>query len=89
MLRHIVQILPIVVALVILHRSPAWGAAAALPIFGFWTAIAVLIWLFLLGLSRFASGHYTPIEIALTHHGGLLRRRCRKSRALLPPYPDH
>lgn len=66
LLRHIVQIVPIMVALGILARRPSWGAYAALPIFAFWTLVAVLIWLFLMGLSRIANGHYTPIEVVST-----------------------
>jgi hypothetical protein len=65
-LRHIVQIVPIVVALGVLARRPDWGAYAAVPIFGFWALVVVLIWLFLLGLSRVANGHYTPIEVVST-----------------------
>jgi len=42
------------------------GAYAALPIFVFWTLIVVLIWLFLLGVSRIANGHYTIAEIIST-----------------------
>jgi hypothetical protein len=38
----------------------------ALPIFVFWTLIVVLIWLFLLGVSRIANGHYTIAEIIST-----------------------
>jgi hypothetical protein len=66
LLRHVVQILPIAVAFVVVRRRPAWGAYAALPIFLFWILVVVLIWLFLLGLSRIASGHYTVIEIVST-----------------------
>jgi hypothetical protein len=66
LLRHVVQILPILPALIVLHRRPAWGAYAALAIFSIWLGIVVLIWLFLLGVSRIANGHYTPIEIAST-----------------------
>lgn len=65
-LRHFVQIVPIVAALVLLERRPDRGAYAALPIFVFWTFIVVLIWLFLLGLSRIANGHYTLIEVVST-----------------------
>jgi hypothetical protein len=65
-LRHFVQILPIIVVLAMLARRPEWGAYAAVPIFFFWIFIVVLIWLFLLGLSRIANGHYTPIEILST-----------------------
>ena len=64
-LRHLVQIIPIGLAAGLLSRRPAWGAYAALPIFLIWTAIPVLIWLFLLGLSRVASGHYAAIEVGL------------------------
>jgi hypothetical protein len=65
-LRHVVQILPTVLAAGVLARRPDWGAWAALPIFLFWSLIVVLIWLFLLGFSRIASGHYTPIEVLST-----------------------
>ena len=65
-LRHIVQILPIVVVASVLTRRPVWGAYAACPIFLFWIVIVVLIWLFLLGLSRVASGHYPAIEVVST-----------------------
>jgi len=64
--RHLVQIVPILLLLTTLRRRPAAAAAAALPLFAFWFAIAVLIWMFLLGVSRIANGHYTPIEIAMT-----------------------
>jgi hypothetical protein len=66
LLRHVVQILPIVAATAVLVRRPAWGAYAAMPLFFFWTLIVVLIWLFLVGLSRIANGHYTPIEVVST-----------------------
>jgi hypothetical protein len=65
-LRHIVQIVPIMVVLAVVRRRPDWGAYAAIPIFVFWIFIVVLIWLFLLGLSRIANGHYTPIEVLST-----------------------
>ena len=65
-LRHVVQVAPIVMAAVLLVRRPEWGTYASFPIFLFWLFIVVLIWLFLLGLSRLASGRYTPIEIGST-----------------------
>lgn len=65
-LRHIVQIVPVVAAAIVVMKRPAAGAYAALPIFFFWTLIVVLIWLFLLGLSRIANGHYTTAEIIST-----------------------
>jgi hypothetical protein len=65
-LRHIVQILPIAMAAGVLTRRPDWGAYAAVPIFVFWIFIVVMIWLFLLGLSQVANGHYTAIEVIST-----------------------
>jgi hypothetical protein len=66
LLRHVVQILPMIIAVVVLQRRPGWGAHAAMPIFILWVLIPVLIWLFLLGLSKIANGHYTIIEIVMT-----------------------
>ena len=65
-LRHLIQIIPLVLALALVRRPPGLGAFAALPIFLFWILVVVLIWLFLLGLSNIASGRYTPIEVAST-----------------------
>lgn len=64
--RHVVQVLPAVAAGALLVRRPPLGATAAIPIFAFWTFIPVMIWLFLLGLSRIATGNYTLAEILLT-----------------------
>lgn len=65
-LRHVVQILPIAVALAITARRPEIGATASIPIFAFWTLIVLLIWSFLLGLSSIANGTYTVAEIVAT-----------------------
>jgi hypothetical protein len=64
--RHIIQIIPIPPAIAVAVRRPAWGALVAIPIFLFWSLIMILIWLFVLGISRVASGDYTAIELALT-----------------------
>lgn len=66
LLRHIVQLVPTVVALVLVMHRPSVGAYAAIPIFGFWIAIVVVIWLFLLGVSKIANGHLSLIEIIST-----------------------
>jgi hypothetical protein len=66
MVRHIIQVLPAAVALVLAIRRVSWAYYAALPIFAFWLLIMVAIWLFLLGIARITSGHFTPAEIALT-----------------------
>lgn len=65
-LRHIVQIIPIALALGVIRKRPAIGGYAALPIFAFWTFAVVMIWLFLLGLAGLASGRYSPTEVAAT-----------------------
>ncbi len=77
-LRHVVQIVPIVAVLIVLRRRPASGAYAALPIFITWIGIVTLIWLFLLGLSRIANGRYTPVEVVST----LVMAVCSVSGAL-------
>jgi hypothetical protein len=66
LLRHIVQIIPAVVALALIMRTPTWGAYAAAPLFVFWLLVVCLIWLFLLGLSGIASGHYSVAEVIAT-----------------------
>lgn len=65
-LRHVVQIVPVVAALLITVRRPALGASAALPLFAFWMLIVALIWMFLLGVSSIANGTYTFAEIGAT-----------------------
>lgn len=66
LLRHVIQIVPIIAAILLFRRHADYLAYAALPLFAFWILIVVLIWLFLLGVSRIANGHYTGIEIAMT-----------------------
>src|SRR5262245_58700583 len=65
-LRHIVQTLPVWIIVVLGLRDRASVKWAAIPIFLFWLFIMTLIWLFLLGWSRIASGTYSPTEIAMT-----------------------
>lgn len=65
LLRHLIQIAPLV-ALGLLARRPAWGVSAAAPLFAFWLFIMGAIWLFLLGVARIVSGTFAPTEIALT-----------------------
>jgi len=65
-LRHIIQVVPAGLAAVAVIRQDAWARYAVLPIFGFWLLIMVLIWLFLFGVAKLFSGHFTPIEIVLT-----------------------
>ena len=64
--RHVIQIIPIVLVLLAIKRQSRWAAYAALPIFIFWIFIMVLIWLFLLDIARIVTGHFTVVEIILT-----------------------
>ena len=66
LLRHVIQIAPLVVALGLLARRSAWGVSAAAPLFAFWFLIMGAIWLFLLGVARIVSGTFTPAEVTLT-----------------------
>lgn len=65
-LRHGIQIVPILAALAISLRRPAWGAYAAIPIFAIWLFIVVMIWAFVLGISRVVTGHFDAVELTCT-----------------------
>lgn len=64
--RHCIQVLPGVLALVAAVRRTAWAKDAALPVFLVWLVLMILIWLFLLGLARILTGTFSAAEIALT-----------------------
>src|SRR5580765_3027262 len=49
--RHLIQILPALLALGFVALREPWAAFGALPIFCFWLLIMSLIWLYLLGLA--------------------------------------
>jgi hypothetical protein len=66
LIRHVVQVTPPVVALMLVARRPSLGTAAAIPLLTFWLGLMILIWLFLLDVVRLISGHFTTPEIALT-----------------------
>ena len=65
MMRHVIQVLPLVVALVLMVR-PSLGVAAAAPLFAFWLLLMTAVWLLLLGVARIVNGTFTSTEIALT-----------------------
>jgi hypothetical protein len=65
-LRHAVQTAPIWIGVALGLRRSAFARWFALPFFLFWLLVAVLIWLFLLGIARIVSGHFTPTEVAMT-----------------------
>jgi hypothetical protein len=63
---HLVQISPLVLLLAFLPRSRAMASAAAAGVLSWWLVTMVGIWLFLLGMSRFLTGTFSPTEILLT-----------------------
>jgi len=70
-LRHEVQTLALWVPIVGGFNRREFARWCALPCFLFWLLIMVLIWLFLLGIAHVFSGHFSPIEIAMTIVVGL------------------
>jgi hypothetical protein len=65
-LRHVVQVAPGVVVLGLHLAGREWARFAALAIFALWLLAMTLIWLFLLGIAKVITGHFTPVEVALT-----------------------
>lgn len=65
-LRHEVQTLPLWFPIVLGFRRREAAKWSALPCLIFWLVIVALIWLFLLGWARVVTGHFSPIEIAMT-----------------------
>jgi len=65
-IRHVIQILPVALALITVKRHSIWGTYAALPIFIFWLFIMTIIWLFLLDIARIVTGSFTVVEVILT-----------------------
>ena len=67
LIRHLIQVLPatILVVIVLAWKPPAWPYAA-LAIHLFWLTIMLLIWLYLAGVARVVSGHFSASEVALT-----------------------
>jgi hypothetical protein len=70
-LRHIVQTLPLWVPIVLGFRASEFAKWSALPCLILWLAIMMFIWLFLLGWAHIVSGHFSPVEIAMTLIVGL------------------
>jgi hypothetical protein len=66
LLRHVVQIAPLVLAAVIAAVRPRWAACVAAPLFVHWLLVMIAIWLFLLGVARIFTGTFSPAEVVLT-----------------------
>ena len=65
-LRHVIQVTPLLLAMGLGFRFPAWADTMAGPLFAFWLVIVTAIWLYLLGVARLVTGRFSPAEIALT-----------------------
>src|SRR4030095_956130 len=63
---HLVQISPIVLLLALLPLARPLVSAAAAAVLSWWFVTMSGIWLFLLGLSRFLTGRFSPTEVILT-----------------------
>ena len=66
MIRHAVQVLPVLAAGLVVVLRLAWSRFAAMPVFAFWLFITILIWLYLLGLASVVTGRFSPAEVGLT-----------------------
>jgi hypothetical protein len=64
-IRHIVQTAPLWIAIVLGARQSGWSKWAALPCLFFWLLLMIVIWLFLLGWARIASGTFSSTEIVM------------------------
>jgi hypothetical protein len=66
LVRHVIQIVPAVAALILVIRRVPWALYAALSVFVVWLLVMVAIWLYLLGVARIITGRFSTAEIALT-----------------------
>jgi len=66
-IRHIVQTSPLWITIALGLRGSRMSKWTALPCFFFWALLMIATWSYLLtGAPRFASGHLSPTEIAMT-----------------------
>lgn len=65
-LRHIVQTLPLWLGVAFGFRRSRATGWTALPSFLFWLVLMIVIWLYLFGIAHVISGHFSPVEIAMT-----------------------
>ena len=72
-LRHVFQVLPIILVLIVFGlRRNRWLVSSALGLFACWAFFMVLIWLYLAGIQTFFTGNFTGFEIVLTVIMGVL-----------------
>lgn len=65
-IRHIIQVSPLVLALMPAVLRKSWSNYAALALFIFWLVIMMFIWLYLLGIANIVNGNFSPVEIGMT-----------------------
>lgn len=65
-LRHEVQTLPLWAPIILGFNQRPAAKWAAIPCFIIWLTLMTFIWLFLLGWARVLTGHFSPVEIAMT-----------------------
>lgn len=65
-LRHVFQVMPIVLAIALGSFKRRWFRSGALGLFACWAFFMVLIWLYLVGVQTFFTGNFTVVEIVLT-----------------------
>ena len=65
-IRHLIQVVPGIIALSAAIRHLRWAAEAACPLFIIWLCLMSAIWMHLLGLAHLLSGQFTPIDNWLT-----------------------
>ncbi len=65
-IRHVVQTLPVWTVIVLGFRRSRFTGSVGFPLFLFWLAMMSLIWSYLLGISHILSGHFSPLEVAMT-----------------------
>ncbi len=64
--RHIIQIIPLIMLVIVSRRKNSWQSFAAFSIFSFWFLIVFLIWLYLLGIAKIVQGSFTGGEVILS-----------------------
>jgi hypothetical protein len=64
--RHLVQTAPSWLTVYFGLRRCTEAKWSALPSFVFWLLIVIAIWLYLLGIAKIVTGHFTMVEIAMT-----------------------
>jgi len=65
-LRHAVQVIPAIVAILLVLRGHPGNRMASMPILAFWLLIMILIWLTVTRVAKVVSGRFTTSEVILT-----------------------